>query len=113
MNEVVLLPGELHRIREKYPGKVPIFVLKSPNCGSDLPDIAKKKYLVSTHFTLGHLLFIIRKQMSLSPEKALFLFINNTLPASSQTIAELYAQHRSFDGALRMYYTSESTFGFY
>lgn len=111
MNDVILSPGELHKIRDKFPGKVPIFVFKSPNCGRELPDIQKKKYLVSSHFTLGHLLFIIRKQLSLAPEKALFLFVNNTLPAASQTIAELYAQHRSFDGALRIYYTSESTFG--
>jgi GABA(A) receptor-associated protein len=49
--------------------------------------------------------------MTLPPEKALFVFVNNTLPTSSTFLSELYTNHKSQDGALRMTYTSENTFG--
>jgi GABA(A) receptor-associated protein len=49
--------------------------------------------------------------MILPPEKAIFLFINNTLETSSALMSDLYARYKSADGALRIVYTSESTFG--
>jgi GABA(A) receptor-associated protein len=49
--------------------------------------------------------------MSLPAEKALFIFVNNTIPISSSTLAELYAQHGSSTGYLNIVYAGESTFG--
>lgn len=55
--------------------------------------------------------YVIRKQMTLEPEKALFLFVENTLVPSSALMGELYARYKSEDNALRIMYMSESTFG--
>lgn len=47
---------------------------------SDIPDIDKKKYLVPADLTVGQFVYVIRKRIKLSPEKAIFIFINNVLP---------------------------------
>lgn len=43
-------------------------------------NIFYKRYLVPADITVGKFVFEIRKHMKLSPEKAIFLFVNNTLP---------------------------------
>jgi GABA(A) receptor-associated protein len=78
---------------------------------SDIPDIPKSKFLVQTDLTVGNFLYIIRKQINLSADKALFIFVNNTLPLTSMTMGELYKIHKASDEALHVIYTSESTFG--
>jgi hypothetical protein len=55
-----------------------VIVEKAPK--TDAPDIDKKKYLVPSDITVGKFVFEIRKHMTLAPEKAIFLFVNNTLP---------------------------------
>jgi GABA(A) receptor-associated protein len=110
MDELKLKPGDAERLRDKFPGRLPIFVTKSSNT-HDIPDIPKKKYLAPSNLTVGQFIYIIRRQIKLPAEKALFLFVNNTLPTSNSTLAEIYSLHKSSDGALHMIYTSESTFG--
>ena len=102
--------GEADKLRAKYPGKIPIFVARSSSA-RDIPDLPKHKFLAPSHLSIGQFIWVIRKQMTLPPEKALFIFIDNTLPTSSTLLSELYANHKSQDGALRMTYTSENTFG--
>lgn len=103
---------EIDKIRSRFPSRIPVLVTKSISKGSvDLPNLPKNKFLVPMDMSVGQFIFIIRKQLTLSSEKALFLFVNNTLPTTGVTIKELYAQHASSDGLLRVIYTSESTFG--
>jgi GABA(A) receptor-associated protein len=49
--------------------------------------------------------------MELPPEKALFLFVGDSLPVTGAMMSELYERYKSPDGALRIIYTSESAFG--
>ena len=111
MNELTLKPGELEKIRVSHPGRVPVFVTKATK--SDAPDIPKHKYLVPSDISIGNFIFIIRKQIKLPPEKALYIFINNTLPPSTMRIGEAYNIYKGTDGALHIVYASESTFGGY
>jgi len=101
---------EFQRITKKYPGRIPVFVFRLKGT-TEIPDIPKHKYLVPSDLTVGNFIYMIRKQLKLTPEKALYIFIGNTLPMSSLTISEIYSMHKGDDGALRMYYTSENTFG--
>jgi GABA(A) receptor-associated protein len=110
MESIVFTPHDLERITKKYPGRLPVFVFRLPTA-TDVPDIAKHKYLVPSEITVGNFMHLIRKQIKLTPEKSLFLFIDNVLPAVSQTMTEVYNQYKREDGTLRMYYTSENTFG--
>ena len=110
MERLFLTHGEIDRLKDKYPGRIPIFVTKAPNA-RDIPDIPKHRFLVPSNLSLSQFIWVIRKQIQLPPEKALFIFVNNTLPTSSSLMSELYSLHKSPDGALRMTYTSENTFG--
>lgn len=111
MERLFLTYGEIDNLKAKYPGKIPIFVTRAPTA-RDIPDLPKHKFLAPKDITLGQFIWIIRRQIQLPPEKALFVFINNTLPTTSSFLSELYSLHKSPDGALRMTYTSENTFGF-
>ena len=93
----------------KFPGRVPVLMAKHPSA-VELPTLAKQRFLVPADLTLGQFLYVVRKHLSLPPEKALFLFVGNTLQPSSAPINQLYYQFGS-DGALRIVYTSEATFG--
>ena len=102
--------AESKRIKEKFPGRIPVIVERGPR--SSVPVIDKNKFLVPSDLTVGQFIFIIRKRLTLSPETALFLYINNTLPTTSSLMRELYSKHQDIDGFLYVQYTGENTFGF-
>eukprot|EP01104_Vermistella_antarctica_P002763 TRINITY_DN12982_c0_g1_i1.p1 TRINITY_DN12982_c0_g1~~TRINITY_DN12982_c0_g1_i1.p1 ORF type:complete len:120 (-),score=37.37 TRINITY_DN12982_c0_g1_i1:220-579(-) len=97
------------RIRSKYPGRIPVIVEKAPK--SDVPDIDKKKYLVPADITVGRFVYEIRKHMKLSPEKAIFLFVNNVLPPTAALMSHIYERYKDPDGFLYITYSGENTFG--
>jgi GABA(A) receptor-associated protein len=102
--------GEVEKLRAKYPDKIPIFVTKSLSA-CDIPDLPKHKFLAPAQLSVGQFIYVIRRQMTLPPERALFVFVNDILPTSTTLLSELYSNYKSHDGALRMTYTSENTFG--
>jgi len=110
MENIVFTKEDLERINKKYPGRIPVFVFRVKDA-TDIPEITKHKYLVPSDLTIGNFIYLIRKQLKLTPEKALFVFIGNTLPVSSLTMSQAYDMYKSEDGSLRMFYTSENTFG--
>lgn len=101
---------EADRIMRKYPDRMPIIVTKSKY--SNVPDIDKHKYLAPTDLTLGQFQFVIRRRLKLSPEKALFLFINGEIYCPSALLISIYEQqYDRGDGFLHMTYSGENTFG--
>lgn len=101
---------ESRRIREKYPTRIPVIVeIKDPSI--DIPDIDKKKFLVPNDLTVGQFIFVVRKRIQLSPEKALFCFIDDTIPSTNSLMSQLYTDHKDEDGFLYISYTGENTFG--
>ncbi|KAE9034773.1 hypothetical protein PR001_g9578 [Phytophthora rubi] len=61
-----------------YSDRIPVICEKADP--SDILDIDKKKFLVPVDLTVGQFVYVIRKRIKLSPEKAIFIFINNVLP---------------------------------
>ncbi len=102
---------ESSRVRSKFPDKIPAIVEIASNT-KDLPIIDKSKFLVPKNLTLGQFIFVIRRRLVLPSEKALFVFINNTLPTTSTLMSEIYNQYVDKDGFLYVRYTSENTFGY-
>lgn len=100
---------EAARIRNKYPDRVPVIVEKAHK--SDITDIDKNKYLVPDDLTIGQLVYVVRRRIKLPPEKALFLFINNTIPPTAAVISNVYAEHVDEDGFLYVEYNGENVFG--
>ena len=104
---------ESKRIKDKYPDRIPIICEKIDNKKNDeLPTIDKIKYLVPTNLTISQFLFVIRRKMQLPAEKAIFLFVGNTIPSSSVFISNIYSQHKDLDGFLYITYSGENVFGF-
>ncbi|KAF8031435.1 hypothetical protein BT93_D0597 [Corymbia citriodora subsp. variegata] len=102
--------AESARIREKYPDRIPVIVERAER--SDVPDIDKKKYLVPADLTAGQFVYVVRKRIKLSAEKAIFVFVKNTLPPTAALMSAIYEENKDEDGFLYMTYSGENTFGF-
>ena len=102
---------EASRIRAKYPDRVPVIVEKDPKYKS-LPDIDKVKFLVPDELTVGQMIYVIRRRIKLSPEQALFIFVNGSvMPPTAAVLSNVYAEHVDEDGFLYLCYSGESVFG--
>ncbi|KAK1400647.1 Autophagy-related protein 8f [Heracleum sosnowskyi] len=101
--------AESGRIREKYPDRIPVIVEKSEK--SDIPNIDKKKYLVPADLTVGQFVYVIRKRIKLSAEKAIFIFVDNVLPPTGAIMSTIYDEKKDGDGFLYVTYSGENTFG--
>jgi GABA(A) receptor-associated protein len=107
----LLAPGEAARIMAKYPDKIPVVVEKAQKTRDSLPDLKKWKYVVPRDVTMGQMIYLIRQYLTLPPEEALFLFVENTLVPSNERIVDTWTRYRSDDGALHVLYSGESAFG--
>ena len=104
----ILTLTEVERLRKKYPDRVPLLLIKGNRTSIDFP---KSKFLVPSSLTLGEFLQSIRTLYKLKPEKALFFYINDTLPNNGELVSVIHEQYKSEDGALHVMYSEESTFG--
>ncbi|XP_015068253.1 autophagy-related protein 8C-like isoform X2 [Solanum pennellii] len=102
--------AESSRIREKYPDRIPVIVERAEK--SDISDIDKKKYLVPADLTVGQFVYVVRKRINLSAEKAIFVFVKNILPPTAALMSAIYEENKDEDGFLYMTYSGENTFGF-
>ena len=102
--------SESQRINIKYKDRVPIIVEVNSSCDQSLV-LDKCKYLVPFDLTVSQFLYVIRKRVKLTPEIALFIFFNNSLPASSETLGSVYNINKDKDGFLYAVVSLESTFG--
>ncbi|KAJ1822116.1 ubiquitin-like protein atg8 [Coemansia sp. RSA 2671] len=101
--------AEAERIRQKYPDRIPVICEKVEK--SDIQTIDKKKYLVPSDLTVGQFVYVIRKRIKLSPEKAIFIFVNEILPPTAALMSGVYEEHKDPDGFLYITYSGENTFG--
>ena len=102
---------ECEKIRAKYPDRVPVIVERSIH-NNELTNIDKKKFLIPADLTVGQFAYVIRHRISLSSDKALFIFINDhVLPTSSELISVVWKNHKEKDGYLYVKYSGENTFG--
>jgi GABA(A) receptor-associated protein len=103
---------EALRVLTKYPDRIPIIVHRSSSAGLEVPQIDKHKFLVPSDLTMGQFQYVIRKRLTLSPEKALFLFINNAIVPTGSIISAVYDEYQDEDTLfLYVTYAMENTFG--
>lgn len=69
------------------------------------------RYLVPADLTVGQFVYVIRKRIRLSPEKAIFVFVRNVLPPTAALMSSVYEDHKDEDGFLYVAYSGENTFG--
>lgn len=70
---------------------------------SDIATIDKKKYLVPADLTVGQFVYVIRKRIKLSPEKAIFIFVDEVLPPTAALMSSIYEEHKDEDGYVFSY----------
>jgi GABA(A) receptor-associated protein len=96
-------------IRQKYPERIPIIVEKASS--SNAPDIDKTKFLTPTDLTISQFVYVIRKRIKLREQEAIFLFINESIPCTSDYLGKVYDENKDEDGFLYINYSSENVFG--
>ena len=105
---------ESNRILKEYNNRIPIICESAPN--SKLPSLKKVKYLVPSDMTISQFQFIIRRNLDLEEESALFLLTSknnkNHSVAVDKTILEIYNIYKDKeDNFLYLHYASELTWG--
>ena len=101
--------NEAIKMRTRYPNSICTIVEKADK--SNIIKLDKKKFLIPKDLTVGQFIYILRKRIKLSPEQAIFIFVNSHLPASGSTISEIYEKYRNDDGFLYLTYSGENVFG--
>lgn len=99
------------RVLNKYSDRIPVICQRSTKANKECPYIDKIKYLVPMDLTLGQFIYVIRKRMTMSSDKALFLFINGIMPSLNMVMSQIYTEHQDEDGFLYITYNTENTFG--
>ncbi|RNA13488.1 gamma-aminobutyric acid receptor-associated [Brachionus plicatilis] len=102
-----------------YPDRVPIIVEKRSSSSINpfhkrsekLAEIKNNKFLVPKDLSVGQLFYIIRKNLTLKSDEALYLFINNKMPVFSATLGSIYQEEHDQDKFLYVLYSQEETFG--
>ncbi|KAJ4454133.1 putative autophagy-related protein 8 precursor [Paratrimastix pyriformis] len=82
---------EAAKMRRKYSDRIPVICEKADK--TDVPDIDKKKYLVPQDMTVGQFVYVIRKRIKLSHEKAIFVFVDNSIPPTAALMATLQREN--------------------
>jgi len=100
---------ESSNILSKYPDKIPLIIQKAPN--SNIGDLDKHKFLIPYEVTIAQFIWVLRQRLQLGKNKAIYLFVNKTLPQSSALVGEVYNQHHDEDGFVYCMYSGENTFG--
>lgn len=52
------------------------------------------RYLVPADLTVGQFVYVVRKRIKLSSEKAIFVFVKNTLPPTGEWLSYIYEKTR-------------------
>lgn len=101
------------KLLSKYPDRIPIIIEKNKRDKSNvLLDPNKTKYLMPRHLHMSQLIMLIRKNIQIDSNKAIFIFIDNILVPTNSTIESIYHNHKDPDGFLYVSYSCETTFGF-
>jgi hypothetical protein len=56
--------------------------------------------------TVGQFVYVIRKRIKLSPEKAIFIFVDEVLPPTAALMSSIYEEHKDEDGFLYITYVA-------
>ena len=93
------------KLRNKYPEKLPIIIIPHEI------ELTKKKFLVPYEINFATFMKSISTNIKINKSEALFCLIGDILPASTQSMIELYNQHVNKDGFLYIKMRKENAFG--
>ena len=102
---------ESNRILKEYINRMPVICECDPN--SNLVSLKKTKYLVPSDMTVSQFQFLIRRNLDLTQESALYLITSKGIALiGEKTMMEVYNNHKDkTDNFLYIYYDCEITMG--
>lgn len=95
-------------IKEKFPQHVPVIIERADTKVEKMP---KVRYLMPEDYTVAKLIMRIRTEIKVNSKTAIFIYVNGTIPNSSDKIVNVYNKHKDEDGFLYIRYAGENTFG--
>ena len=101
---------EAQRVLSHYPDRVPV-VVEPARLDESNPPVHKRKFLVPRDLTMQQMMYVIRRQLKMSKEESIFVYVNGSMMMQSMLISEIYERHRDDDCFLYMTYQFESVFG--
>lgn len=100
--------SEYKRLCDKYPDRVPVIVFTKNGI-----TLKRNKFLVPYDLLFSQFQFIIRRQLKLSSDQALFMFLKSgILVPAIKTVSQIHQTHQDEDGFLYVTITLEDTFGY-
>ena len=93
---------------QRFPDRVPVIVQRRKQ---SIQDIDKKKFMTPKSLTFGQFVFVVRKRLQLRSTEAIFLFTNNKMINSQETMFTTYEKEKDEDGFLYIIYDFENPFG--
>lgn len=96
---------DMKKIRDRYPDRVPVKVIPDKH----ISFIDKTQFLVPKTYTISKFMSVIRTKISIKKDQAIFLLIDNSLPASCELIGNIY--DKSDKPYLLIHLKMENTFG--
>ena len=101
-----MINSEAERMINKYPERLPIIITKHSS------NVKQSKFLVPREFTIGQLVYIIKRKSQIKPSEAIFIFTEkNILMNAGSRVEDIYEKHKNKDGFLYLIYSLENTFG--
>jgi len=101
--------SEADKVMSKYPNRYPVIV--QTNDKQLQKQIKKNKFLVPGDISVGYLMHVIRKQITLDSSEAIFLFCNNKMITNTAMINQIYDENKAIDKFLYLKICKEATFG--
>jgi hypothetical protein len=92
---------------KKYPKQIPVYITRSTLAYTST-HLSRHKFLVAPTITIEILSEYIRRLLKLSSSAPIFLFVNNILQKSDTIIADIYSDHKTFDGEIHMTYSTDN-----
>ena len=102
------LLNEALNMLKKYPDRVPVICDAKRE---DFPALEKNKFLVPKQLTILQFACVIRRQIKIHPEDAIFIICKDKVLNPRQVMGELYATHKDAGGFLHLYIQKEICFG--
>lgn len=104
--------GDVEAMLKKHPDRIPVIVeINLDSNSTNKISLSNNKFLVPNDLTVSKFLFVLRKKIQITSEMGIFLFVNNILPNTADTMGALYENHKDEDGYLYAVLSAENTFG--
>lgn len=85
---------------------------KDSNKKSQIPNETKTKFLINPNDTVDTIILVVKNQLQINPEQAIFLLVKNKYALSGNTLMEnVYKKYKDEDGFLYLTFVVEVAWG--